>query len=261
MMIRPDFPEHWKTCTLIEITGDPSSPMAIIRFWAHCQHSKRWEFPDMTPDQLARICRWGSRTPACHEALIEAGFVERMDSGFAAHQWGEHNAGLVANWNNGALSRGRPKKNGAAPEKPTGIQSETGREPIDRPDQPIGQTDLKDRIGGNEPTPAFGSIQYTNQKEKSNEKPGGEVTSRKKKSGIPTQDQIRDVLTVRLPEAGYNDKEPEVADCLTPRMIDQYLRVMAQSSWRDPKGNPINDWESHVVRYMAGAINNKRRCK
>lgn len=43
MIVQPDFPEHWKTRLLVKITGDKSAPLAVIRLWAHCQHSKRHE--------------------------------------------------------------------------------------------------------------------------------------------------------------------------------------------------------------------------
>src|SRR5690242_5543723 len=90
MIVHPDFPEHWKTRLLIAITGDESAPMAVLRLWAHCQHSRQSHFPTMTGAQLASICHWGDRKPACHTALIKAGFVDKLSpKGFAAHEWNE----------------------------------------------------------------------------------------------------------------------------------------------------------------------------
>ncbi|MFZ1074060.1 MAG: hypothetical protein WAO21_11590, partial [Verrucomicrobiia bacterium] len=108
MIVQPDFPEHWKTRRLVEITGDESAPMAVIRLWAHCQHNRRWNFPDMTPAQLASICYWGNRKPACHVALTKTRFVDRLKpKGFAARQWNEHNKQLIQRWHAGEKG-GRP---------------------------------------------------------------------------------------------------------------------------------------------------------
>ena len=70
MIVQPDFPEHWKTRRLVEITGDESAPLAVIRLWAHCQHNRRWMFPGMTQSQLASICHWNDRKPAFACALF-----------------------------------------------------------------------------------------------------------------------------------------------------------------------------------------------
>lgn len=146
MIVSPDFPEHWKTLRLVEITGDESAPMAVLRLWAHCQHSRRSVFPEMTPAQLSTICRWGKRKPACHIALMKSGFVDKWSpKGFAAHQWNEHNSQLLQKWQAGQKG-GRPPasefpaKNGASGKTdrlPTDNRPLTGTKPdrVDRVDQ------------------------------------------------------------------------------------------------------------------------------
>ena len=109
MIVQPEFLEHWKTRQLVEMTGDESAPLAVLRLWAFCQTSRRWEFPDMTPAQLAAICRWASRKPACHVALVKVRFVDRLKKGFAAHDWQQVNAQLIQKWNCGKKG-GRPAK-------------------------------------------------------------------------------------------------------------------------------------------------------
>lgn len=110
MIVQPDFPDHFKTKALVKITGDASAPLAVIRLWGHCQNSRRWQFPGMTPEQLSAVCAWGGRKPKCHTALIKAGFVKALPGGgFEAHQWDEQNGKLIANWTNGPKG-GRPKK-------------------------------------------------------------------------------------------------------------------------------------------------------
>lgn len=134
MIVQPDFPEHWKTRLLVEITKDESSPLAVIRLWAHCQHSRRSEFPEMTKEQLASVCRWNDRKPPCNVALVKAGFVEKLrPKGFAAHQWSEHNAQLLQKWAAGQKG-GRPptaeKANETGlSEKPTDNRPLTGTKP------------------------------------------------------------------------------------------------------------------------------------
>jgi hypothetical protein len=121
MIVKPEFSEHWKTRLLAEITKDESAPLCVIRLWAHCQTSRRWEFPDMTPETLAAICRWGKRKPACHVALVKTRFVDRLKKGFAAHGWHEVNAQLIQKWDSG-------KKGGRPPKPKTESEpAETGR--------------------------------------------------------------------------------------------------------------------------------------
>ena len=118
MIVQPSFCEHWKTLRLVALTKDESSPMAVVRLWTHCQNSRRWVFPAMTPGQLASICRWGERKPACHVALLKAGFLDKLPGGgFTAHQWGEHNAQLVQKWT--ARQVGEQKRSGAKPNEST----------------------------------------------------------------------------------------------------------------------------------------------
>ncbi|MEI6197017.1 MAG: hypothetical protein WCS42_22100 [Verrucomicrobiota bacterium] len=133
MIVQPDFLDHWKTRQLVDLTGDPASPLVIIRLWGFCQTSKRSYFPDMTPAQLASICHWGQRKPACHVALMKVKLVEKLTpKGFAVHQWNEYNAKLLANWENGKLG-GRPSKphENRDSEKPMGSVGSTQTEPID----------------------------------------------------------------------------------------------------------------------------------
>lgn len=140
MIVDPDFLEHHKTRALVELTGDVSAPLAVIRLWGYCQTSKAWEFPKMTPAQLAALCRWRCRKVSCHEALLEAGFVRRIGKsmGFAAHEWELKNGKLIANWTNGPKG-GRPKngaKKGAQTEPDEGEENnptETHRKPKANP--------------------------------------------------------------------------------------------------------------------------------
>lgn len=110
MIVQPDFLEHFKTKALVKLTRWEAAPLAVLRLWGHCQNSRRWQFPTMTPEQLGALCAWGEHKPRCHVALIKAGFLKALPGGgFEAHQWDEQNGKLIANWANGPKG-GRPKK-------------------------------------------------------------------------------------------------------------------------------------------------------
>jgi hypothetical protein len=134
VIVKTDFLDHWKTQLLIQTTKDESAPLAVLRGWAYCQLSRRWQFPELTAAQLAAICRWGNRKPACHIALLKAGFVERHKSGFAFHDWEKENAQLVQKWTCGQKGGRPPKKTGNEPDETGRLQPRTGSEPI-RQDQ------------------------------------------------------------------------------------------------------------------------------
>ena len=129
MIVQPDFLEHFKTKALVELTGDEAAPLAVLRLWGHCQTSRRWQFPNMTPAQLAALCAWGNRKPACHTALLKAGFLKRLaGGGFEAHQWDQQNGKLIANWKNGPRG-GRPKKGSKKGEQNGGGEGENNNPP------------------------------------------------------------------------------------------------------------------------------------
>jgi hypothetical protein len=141
MIVKPDFLDHWKTRLLIQITGDESAPLAVLRGWAYCQLSRRWKFPKMSPAQLAAVCHWGDRKPECHKALLEAGFLDNVKVGFNFHSWHIENAQLIQKWDCGKKG-GRPKHKMKPTAnrpvfnkgKPDGYRSVAGRKPT-RPDQ------------------------------------------------------------------------------------------------------------------------------
>lgn len=104
MIVDPEFFRHLKTERLVEMTGNPDSPLAVIRLWAYCHDHRRSEFPNMTPKELERVCAWRIETPKCHHALLKCGFLKRVSRqrGFSVHGWDERNSKLVSSWRNGA---------------------------------------------------------------------------------------------------------------------------------------------------------------
>jgi hypothetical protein len=262
MIVQPDFLEHWKTLHLVELTGDESAPLAVIRFWAHCQNQKRGVFPGMTPPQLATICRWGNRKPACHVALVKSGFVEKLKpKGFAAHEWEDHNRQLLQKWEAGKKG-GRPAKNDSTneindSEKPTGNRSltdlETVRNSIDkiRPDQidqtredenrtePIDQTDAIESGGGSPFSPSgngsFGSV----------------------------LDLAKSVSTHRKGETNRRYSKEEIGVYLSkmkPALAEfapNCFKTLEKQGWCTKSGEPIEHPLQWCSEYAEGCLRNK----
>jgi hypothetical protein len=127
--ITPAFLDDWRTAQLVAATGSVAAPLAVVRLWGHCQLARTSSFPDMTEAEVAGICRWASLSSAtpCHAAMIEAGFLERLDGGgFAVPLFDQLNAGLLTAWKNGHFG----SKGGR---KPGGYHTGTTRVPAGNP--------------------------------------------------------------------------------------------------------------------------------
>ena len=262
MIVQPDFCEHWKTRLLVEITGDESAPMAVLRLWAHCQHSRRCQFPDMTPPQLASICRWGSRKPACHAALVKAGFVEKLTpTGFMAHQWDEHNAQLLQKWRAGEKG-GRPPlaENPNKTEdsgKPTGNRPITGTKPdqirsdqtrsdrSERPDQTRPDGQPPSHAPGPSPPSPLEDSDRMDSKDQSFGSGGldGLVATLAKKMtpriGTPTREEVHQYLRL-----AFNGAE---------QYADPFYDAMEKQHWLDRNRKPLTNWQSMAKSYASKA--------
>lgn len=272
MIVQPNFPEHWKTRLLIQITKDESSPLCVLRLWSHCQNSRRDKFPDMTPAQLASVCHWNDRKPACHVALVRAGFVEKLSpKGFAAHQWAEHNAQLLQKWQAGQKGGRPPTHENAnenkASEKPTDNRPLTGTKPDKtRPDQtrpdsidqtspdqtasppsaPTSFAELRARLdaGGD----GLDSVKAFEVDGKEGGKDGqsaieavaaGIAKKLAPRCGVPSLSEVKTHLTCCF--AGAAD------------YADAFYKAMEKSHWQDKTGQPINDWKAMAKRYASTA--------
>lgn len=149
MIVEPDFPDHWKTQLLIQLTGLAAAPMLVIRLWAHCQQRKACVFEDMSNVALAAICRWTGEPKLLREHLAEAGFIERNtpEGQVVVHEWEVVNAALVRNWKNGPKG-GRPKTQTEPSDNPAVTDGLDGLDKIDR----------KDKIDGYSPQPPAGGV-------------------------------------------------------------------------------------------------------
>lgn len=127
MILKPDFPYHWKLQRLEQTTGDLNAGMYLIRLWCHCQivHTGRLRITDA---MLAHICRW-QQTPAdLRVVLDECGFIKQEGEWLVVNDWDDHNHYLVSAWKNGAKG-GKPKSYKTKP---------TGNRPVSRSDKATG---------------------------------------------------------------------------------------------------------------------------
>jgi len=283
MIVKPDFPEHWKTRLLVKITKDESAPMALIRLWAHCQNSHRWEFPDMTPKQLDSVCHWGDRKPACHTALIKTGFVDRLSpKGFAAHGWNEHNAQMIQKWQAGAKG-GRPQT-----ENPRG--SEKFSQNSENFQTPPEQTESKNLDKTDEYAKPTDNRPPTGTKPDRSDRPDRSDQMRSKRSDQTDRGQLAASNTApHLPAAvdGLDSKSSEagldlgglvsgLASKMTTcpgyaptlsqvktafsfffagaeKYAEPFYRTMEKQHWRDKEGKLITNWKAMGKSYASKA--------
>jgi hypothetical protein len=267
MIVQPNFLEHWKTRLLVKITKDPVAPLAVIRLWAHCQHSKRNEFPEMTPAQLASICHWEIRKPACHVAMIKAGFVDKLTpKGFAAHQWNEHNAQLIQKWHAGEKG-GRPPKSENANElgqneKPTDNRPITGTKPDKtRPDQTKSDMIEETKPNQTEQTPAVAAFTP-----KCDSPPAVRTDSDSSKvfGSDGRADGLTEGLASKMRVLPFRKPtELEVTTYLDMQFngarqyAKPFLKAMNKSHWKDRKGQPVQDWKAMAKEYANAAARNQ----
>lgn len=136
MIVDPDFFEHWRTKMLIDALGkDQMAPMYVMRIWAHCQSRRATSFI-IPAAGLKALCRFEGDAALLETSLIDAGFIERDGLTISAPEWAEHNAGLIANWENGKKG-GRPKKAEQPPAAPETEPGETHSEPTETQPEPI----------------------------------------------------------------------------------------------------------------------------
>lgn len=269
MIVQPDFAEHWKTRLLVKITSDESSPLAVIRLWAHCQHSRRDKFPDMTPAQLASVCHWDNRKPACHVALVKAGFVEKLTpKGYRAHQWSEHNAQLLQKWQAGQKG-GRPPtaenpNEIGDSEKPTDNRPLTGTKP-DRLDQ-IDQTRLdrsdkpdQTRADGS-PLPAGSFEQLRQSLDAGKDGSDGNVKALVSDGGMDGRKVVEGIASSIAQKLTPRCNVPNLVEVRTylqcafngaADYAEAFYKAMEKSHWKDKSGKPIANWKALAKSYAS----------
>lgn len=134
MIIDPDFPDHWKTRTLVGLLdGDECAPVYVIRLWAHCQNRRKDTFENLTSEALKALCRFPGHANKLESSLAASGFIRRSEGVLVVLNWAEYNSSLIAAWQNGSKG-GRPAKpTGYQRKKPTGSENTDNGKPTGYP--------------------------------------------------------------------------------------------------------------------------------
>lgn len=118
------------------LDGDEMAPLYVIRIWSNCQQRKSSVISGMSSHGLKALCRYAGDADLLERGLIEAGFIVREGNDICAPKWADHNAKLIANWQNGKRG-GKPKKQHENekhnPSAGLGYKNETQLEPNRNP--------------------------------------------------------------------------------------------------------------------------------
>ncbi len=269
-LISPDFPDHWKTRLLAEITGNEAAPLAVVRFWCYCHACKKWEFPTMTADQLRSICRWKIRKISCEAALTQSGFLDKLDpTGYRAHDFQEINGGLCQRWKAGEKG-GRPseseKGNENATSEETGRKPDdnrqlTGKEPINQSNQPTNQFNqsIESNPTNQPPAPAVA----TSHSEASRSS-GGTVIENVFKGRLDGRTDGSDgfasknrALTFTIPDERTVSQYLNCSFIGAGQYAKPFLKAMRKSGWKGKDGRQVQDWRALAKEYAAAAARNQ----
>lgn len=232
MIVDPDFFDHWRTGMVADILQDPCAPIYIMRLWAHCQDRKSDTFI-MPTRGLKAQCRFPGDAQLFEAALIEAGFIARIDNSIHVNGWAEKNAKLLASSENGKAG-GRPRKNQTeTQEEPNENQTETKQEPTDNlniENQNLSESD-KSRVD---------KIRDTSSKDDGGSNPDQQAspTTAQQVDACPHQ-QIIDLYHAKLP-MGVHVRQ------WTPAR-QQALRTR----WREDAGRQSLEWWGRFFDYVA----------
>lgn len=135
MIVQPDFPDHWKTQSLIAATGDPAAPMMVIRLWAHCHYRRASKFKNLSDLALAGICKWQKEPSEIRVILERCGFIQCKGAVLTVHDWEHVNASLIVRWKGGENNKrrllGKPKLSESLPTSLAGSDRVDREEKID----------------------------------------------------------------------------------------------------------------------------------
>jgi hypothetical protein len=92
-----DYFGHYKTVRLVGICGDGAAEYPI-RLWTYVgkYHALDGCLKTYSPDQLETAVNWRGERGKLVDAMVEAGFLEKLENGYAVHDWEEHCGHLAA---------------------------------------------------------------------------------------------------------------------------------------------------------------------
>ena len=262
VIVQPDLLRHWKTRKFTEQVGDPAAPLVLIRLWAHCQVSRRWEFPELKRCDLAAICEWDSlknRPSSMRKGSnTRVGGLQKMEGGgYRVRGWEEHNKNLIANWKRNPS--GKPKEE--TDTDPAG----TPRAPHDVPDKTKPDQTKPDSIDESKSNPTrsrgFARVVSLVRFEARPGHRAGRTGRKCKSAGIGWREGGLDGLASHL-------AQKLTAKCGTPtleqvrsflrcsfdgaeRFSEAFFNTMQKQHWQDKSRRPITDWRALAKSYAS----------
>jgi hypothetical protein len=272
MIVQPDFLTHPKTKKFKAFTGDPASPLCLIRLWAHCQSSRKWEFPDIDKYDLVSICEWENQKISCEKALVACRWIEKMSGGgYRVRNFDKWNKNLINNWERNLSGKPKDEKEADPAGTPratppmTQLEESNPKNPIQSEEQeesnptrrqsdpsgtsaPVRPSALPDGLDG--------GVSFSGNGNGGSDGWTDETT--RKLYGFPN---LEEALTFGQSRYAEVWEHAEV-------WVRAWYKTMSGEHWLDRKGQRIANWENHLASYcdvawrgMNGASENRRRGK
>ncbi len=95
--IDPDYFGHPKTVRLIGILGD-GADIYPVRLWCYTAkfHKMDGLLKVYSDKALEDVMDWRGERGKCINAMVEVGFLDVIDAGYAVHEWADHAAHIIA---------------------------------------------------------------------------------------------------------------------------------------------------------------------
>lgn len=92
-----DYFDHPKTRRLVHLLGKGSEVLPI-RLWVYCArfHTRDGRLTGYSAQEIETGVAWWGRPGAALHALVESGFLDRVEDGFQVHDWLDHAKHLVS---------------------------------------------------------------------------------------------------------------------------------------------------------------------
>lgn len=92
-----DFFNHPKTLRLVGLLGRGSDSLPP-KLWCYCGkfHTKDGQLDGYSEGEIETILGWWGEPGKMVDAMLRVGFLERMENGFAVHDWKNHSGHLYA---------------------------------------------------------------------------------------------------------------------------------------------------------------------
>jgi hypothetical protein len=80
--------EHRKTRRLVSLLGKDADVLPL-RLWAYCAKTRAFDgkLLGYAPEEIELHIGWRGKVSACIDAMIDVGFVERIEGGFKVHDY------------------------------------------------------------------------------------------------------------------------------------------------------------------------------